>query len=293
MSPYTVDLVLKCRSIRTASYSMTRLEVSWICAQDVRSSRVHGSNAGDDPRQVRALLRQSRPFLSDLRTACCGSGAVSESELANRTKAKPRGQHRKFSRRCPRLADTRIGLAGQAIRCRRSFFFLSVQVVCTFTRQRPSARVEGSAKAAAAAAICTKLHEALENFAIRNRQTALRCEGWPSVRAGPTRADFKAALPFFFFFCVESLPSGALVHLAVFSPSAALAGLSWLINRSLPIFRLRLASSSPTLGAPRHRERARVQADDSLSAMRTPSLHPQLSAAKTSKPPHLELGKND
>lgn len=194
------------------------------------------------------------PFLSDLRTACCGSGAVSESELANRTKAKPRGQHRKFSRRCPRLADTRIGLAGQAIRCRRSFFFLSVHwVVCTFTRQRPSARAEGSAKAAAAAAICTKLHEALENFAIRNRQTA--CPARAGQASGLAQhVQISKRLCHFF----GSLPSGALVHLAVFSPSAALAGLSWLINRSLPIFMLRLASSSPTLGAPRHRERARA-----------------------------------
>ena len=76
-------------------------------------------------------------------------------------------------------------------------------------------------------------------------------QGWPNT------CRFQSGFAIFFF-CVESLPSGALVHLAVFSPSAALAGRSWLINRSLPIFRLRLASSSPTLGAPRHRERARA-----------------------------------
>ncbi len=231
---------------------MTRLEVSWICAQDVRSSRVHGSNAGDDPLQVRALLRQSRPF--SVRSAHCVLWQWGQ--FRNRSwRIGPRlsqGQHRMFKQTLPGLADQEwFGGPGDPVSS--EFFFLSVHwVVCTFTRQRPFARVEGSAKAAAAAAICTKLHEALENFAIRNRQIACPAragqgQGWPNT------CRFQSGLPFFW-----KLPSGALVHLAVFSPSAALAGLSWLINRSLPIFMLRLASSSPTLGAPRHRERARA-----------------------------------
>lgn len=229
------------------------------------------------------------PFLSDLRTACCGSGAVSESELANRTKAKPRGQHRKFSRCCPRLADARIGLAGQAIRCRRSFFFSLCTGSCALSPDRDRLRAprdrQKQQQLQPSARSCMKRSK-ISQFEIV-KPPALRGlakrQGWPNT------CRFQSGFAIFF----GSLPSGALVHLAVFSPSAALAGPSWLINRSLPIFRLRLASSSPTLGAPRHRERARVQADDLLSAMRTPSLHPQLSAAKTSKPPHLELGKND
>ncbi|GAK64525.1 uncharacterized protein PAN0_005c2739 [Moesziomyces antarcticus] len=225
-----------------------------------------------------ALLRQCKTLFCPIcALRAVAVGAVSESELANQTKG--HGQQHKSSAGGP--GRPVVGV----------FFSLLCTGSCALPPDRDRLRAsrdrQEQQQLQPSARSCMKPSK-ISQFEIA-KSAALRGLA-KGERAGPTRADFKAAA---IFQSRASLPSGALVHLAVFSPSAGLAGLRWLINRSLPIFRLRLASSSPTLGAPRQRARARVQADDLLSAMRTPSLHSQLSAAKTSKPPHLELGKHD